>query len=76
MNESKAIGALWLQTAQSGRRYLSGTVELDGQKHRIAVFRNTYKDPETRQPDYRILLSEKPHEEHPAAQDAGDFEEV
>lgn len=75
VNETKAIGALWAQTAQSGRRYLSGTVELEGQKHRIVVFKNTFKDADSRQPDYRILLSEKPREQHPS-QDTEEIEEI
>jgi len=55
MKVNKSIGALWKRKAQSGRPYLSGLVELDGQKHRIVVFSNTYKEENGNQPDYRIL---------------------
>ncbi len=50
------IGALWLKTTPRGEKYMSGQIELNGEKIRFAVFKNTKKELE-KQPDYNILLS-------------------
>lgn len=57
MSDKKDCGALWLNTAKSGTKYMSGVVEIDGVKHKIVVFKNNYKKDE-KQPDYRIFPSE------------------
>lgn len=53
-NENK-IGALWLKE-KDDKKFFSGEVEIDGKKHSIVVFRNTYKQEGSKQPDYNILL--------------------
>lgn len=59
MSESKqSIGAFWLKESKSGTKYMSGVIEIDGAKHDIVVFKNSYKK-EDKQPDYRIYLSDK-----------------
>lgn len=50
------IGALWLKTTPKGERYMSGQIELNGEKIRLAVFKNSKKELE-KHPDYNILLS-------------------
>jgi hypothetical protein len=55
-NENK-IGALWLKE-KNGKKFFSGEIELNGQKHSVVVFRNTYKEEGSKQPDYNILLSQ------------------
>lgn len=45
----ESIGALWLQTARDGKKYLSG--EIQGQK--VVVFKNVNKT-DDKHPDYRI----------------------
>lgn len=57
MAKEKDIGALWVKQGAKGQ-YLSGYVEIDGQKHPIVCFLNSYKK-EAKHPDYRILKSEK-----------------
>lgn len=52
-----SIGALWLAEAKNGTKYLRGEIELDGEKHKIIVFKNDYKK-EDKHPDYRIFQSE------------------
>lgn len=51
-----AIGALWVKTSKKGTQYMSGTIEIDGQKMNIVCFAN--KKTKDSQPDYRILPSE------------------
>lgn len=50
------IGALWLKTSPKGEKYMSGQIELNGEKIRLAVFKNSKKELE-KHPDYNILLS-------------------
>ena len=50
----RACGALWLKESAKGK-YFSGEVEFDGVKRQIVVFRNTFKEPGSKQPDYKIL---------------------
>lgn len=52
-----SIGALWLNEAKNGTKYLRGEIELDGEKHKIIVFKNDHKK-EDKHPDYRIFQSE------------------
>ena len=54
--KKKDIGAMWLHTAQSGTKYLSGVIEIDGVKHQIVMFKNNYKEQE-KHPDYKIYPS-------------------
>ena len=61
------IGALWLKESKKGNKFMSGVVELGGEKYNIVVFKNTYKEKENH-PDYRIFES-KPRAEQPAAGD-------
>jgi uncharacterized protein (DUF736 family) len=60
---SSKIGALWLAESKGGMKYMKGSIEIDGVKHKIAVFKNTKKDKET-QPDYNIL-GDRPQEDRP-----------
>ena len=52
----KDIGALWLNKSKAGNDYLSGNIEIDGTKHKIVIFANSYKEQE-KHPDYKIYLS-------------------
>ena len=47
-------GALWLKDGQNGK-YMSGVVEINGEKHSITVFKNNYKQ-EAKHPDYVINM--------------------
>lgn len=55
--KEKSIGALWKKESSKGTTFLSGELEIEGKKHRIVVFKNTYKEQE-KHPDYRIFLSQ------------------
>jgi len=50
----KKIGALWKKTTQTGKTLLTGNIEVNGEKIKLAVFDNGYKQEGTRQPDYII----------------------
>ena len=54
--KQKDCGALWLNVSKTGTKYMSGSVEIDGVKTKIVVFKNNYKE-EEKHPDYRIFLS-------------------
>ena len=55
-NKNKDIGALWIQTGQYGE-YWTGTIDMDGVKQRVIVYKNKYKSKEN-QPDLRIKKKE------------------
>ena len=50
------IGALWAKTSARGE-YFTGSIEIDGVKHVIVVFKNTSKRSD-KAPDFRILRSQ------------------
>jgi uncharacterized protein (DUF736 family) len=56
---SRKIGALWLRQSQDGKQFLSGVIQDLSGDINIAVFKNDRKEAEN-QPDYNIVLSEKP----------------
>ena len=58
MSDKKSIGALWTHTSKKEEKYLTGSVEIDGRKIDIVVFKNKFKD-QDKQPDFKIFLSEK-----------------
>ena len=53
---NRNIGALWSKKSKAGMNFLSGNVEINGEKIEIVVFKNTDKKNENG-PDFRILLS-------------------
>lgn len=52
----KSIGALWLNESKAGKKYMSGSIEIDGVKHKVVVFKNDYKE-EDKHPDYKVYPS-------------------
>lgn len=73
--KSDDIGALWLKTSKDGsKKYMSGTVTVNGVKINIVVFKNNNKK-EDRHPDYNILQS-KPMEQKQAQPEETQEEEV
>jgi uncharacterized protein (DUF736 family) len=61
-NTQQSIGALWAKKSAAGDSFLSGSIEIEeGNRINIIVFKNTYKEEGSNQPDFRILLS-KPRE--------------
>ena len=67
MARSKKVGALWLKTSKDGKtKYWSGVINagIFGDIY-ISILRNTFKDKDTNQPDYNILLVEPMPEQKP-----------
>ena len=56
---SRKIGALWIRKSQDGMTFLSGVLQDLGGDINIAVFKNDKKEVD-KQPDYNIVLSERP----------------
>jgi hypothetical protein len=54
VKKSNSIGALWI-TKGKNIKYLSGEIELNGEKSRLVVFKNSFKTDE-KHPDYKIYL--------------------
>jgi len=50
------IGALWEKISKKGTKYHSGLIEINGQKHKILMFKNNKK--KDTHPDYNIHLAE------------------
>jgi len=65
--KEKDIGALWVKEGQHGK-YMSGSVEINGEKIRIVVFKNNYKQ-EDKYPDYRIYRAKSQQQAQGGAQE-------
>ncbi len=60
-----SIGALWERTAsKTGNLFMTGNIEINGQKIDIVVFRN-YKDGNDKKPDWKILKNQPRDQEPP-----------
>ena len=66
--DESEIGVLWEKESARGT-YFTGTIEIDGTKHPIVVFKNGNKRSE-KAPDWRILKSVK-RDQAPAVATAG-----
>lgn len=55
-SNKKSIGALWKGKSSGGTDYIKGNVEINGEKHKIIVFKNTYKS-KKEDPDYKVYES-------------------
>jgi uncharacterized protein (DUF736 family) len=53
-------GVLWIKE-KNNKKYMSGVIEINGEKINIVVFKNGYKK-EDKHPDYRILKSRPKNE--------------
>jgi len=42
-SQDDKVGALWVRQTRDGAEYYKGTIELEGRRHQIVVFRNGYK---------------------------------
>jgi len=58
MADKDRIGALWLKEDKNGKKYMSGEIELNGEKVNIFIFKNKYKKKDIH-PDYVIKKSNK-----------------
>jgi uncharacterized protein (DUF736 family) len=61
----KSIGALWVKTSRNNEDFMSGEVEINGQKHPIVVFANRFYQQDTEAgknpPAWRVFAG-KPRE--------------
>jgi len=64
--KKESIGAFWIKKSKKGMTFMSGTVEIDGKKTEVVVFKNDKGDNEKR-PDYRMYESEPLEQDKPAA---------
>ena len=76
----KDLGAIWEKVSKAGEKYLSISLEVNGEKKRFVAFRNKNKR-EDKHPDYKIIESEPrevkanvpQHENPPEAFDTADI---
>lgn len=54
MESKKNCGGMWEKVAKNGSIYLSGSIEIEGKRHNIVMFRNTHKAEGSNQPDWKI----------------------
>ncbi len=58
---AKQVGALWRHEHKNVGQFMTGVLDLGGLGEiPIAVFKNDRKEQDSKQPDYRIVLSERP----------------
>lgn len=55
--EQKSIGGLWISESKNGNKLMKGSIEIDGKKEYIIIFKNNYK--KDRQPDYMIYKQQQ-----------------
>lgn len=53
--KTKNIGGIWEKVSKKGAKFLSGSIEIAGVKHRFTAFRNQYRKPDNNQPEYNIF---------------------
>ncbi|MEO5367900.1 MAG: DUF736 domain-containing protein [Magnetococcus sp. WYHC-3] len=65
MDKKDKIGAAWKKVSKKGVKFLSGEIEINGFKTPIVMFVNSYKEENSKQPDFIIYKSERSetHEE-------------
>ena len=64
---AKQVGALWRHHNDKVGQFLTGILDLGGLGEvPIAVFKNDRKEQDSKQPDYRIVLYERPKTGKPA----------
>lgn len=51
------IGAIWQKESSAGKIYYFGKIQIDGKEHQFVMFKNDYKEPGSKQPDWRIQKS-------------------
>ena len=70
--KNQELGALWTKKSKAGATFLSGYVlDENQQRVNVVVFKNSYKKPGEKSPDYRVYLSEV---KNPTAQTTSDPE--
>jgi uncharacterized protein (DUF736 family) len=65
----ESIGGLWLNTDKNGKKYMSGAIKIDGVDRRVVIFKNDFKQPGEKSPDYKVYPQEE-RQQAPAPQAA------
>jgi len=66
MDKANKIGAAWVKTSKKGDKFFSGQFELGDVKTQFVMFKNSYKEEGSKQPDWVMYKSE------PRANDPGE----
>lgn len=61
------IGALWAKSSRGGVEFYKGTIEIDGTKHEVVVFRNGFKETD-RHPHFIVYRSQPGPVQDPTGQ--------
>lgn len=58
-NRENEVGALWLKKSEKdGSAFFSGKLNVNGEQIDVVVFKNSFKQPGEKSPDYRIYKSQ------------------
>lgn len=63
----KSIGGGWIKTSKSGTKYVSLSIEVNGEKINAMMFKNEEKK-NPNGPDYRLVVREDDEQEQPKKQ--------
>lgn len=53
------IGALWQRKTSDGKTYYSGRLVINGETIEVVLFKNSYKEAGSKQPDWRVYKSQR-----------------
>lgn len=60
----KNNGGIWETKGREGETFFSGSIDLDGNSYKFKAYKNKFKKPGERTPDYQIYLDEAPKESY------------
>lgn len=58
MDKANKMGAAWVKTSKKGDKFFSGQFEIEGVKTQFVMFKNSYKEEGSKQPDWVMYKSE------------------
>ena len=73
MEKEKPVGAFWIKEGKGKQKFMSGTINVkeiaeqspDIENASVILFKNTYKKPGEKSPDYRMFVGRSKKDEKP-----------
>lgn len=57
------IGSLWIKVQENGDEYMTGDVNINGERTSVIVFKNKFKVEGEKTPDFRMYLRPPPEQQ-------------